>query len=125
MEKLVENENLPNATQHKNLLYDFYGGMLTKRQCDVFLLRHTEDNSLTEISDIMGITPQAVVESLRNTSGKLDRYEEILGLVAKHERQNTALSEIKHELENIEVKSCPPEILSLLMKTLKLIDDLI
>jgi hypothetical protein len=67
----------------KNLLFDFYGALLTEHQRVCFTLYHIDDNSLSEIGEEMNITPQAVSDMLKRTTGKLERYEEKLGLVQR------------------------------------------
>ncbi|MCL2603896.1 MAG: DNA-binding protein [Defluviitaleaceae bacterium] len=75
--------NLPMEQHFKNLLFDFYGALLTEHQRICFSLYHMEDNSLAEIGEELDITPQAVSDMLKRTTKKLERYEEKLGLVQR------------------------------------------
>ena len=47
-----------------SLLFDFYGDILSDRQKEIAALSFDEDLSLREISEITGITPQGVRDSL-------------------------------------------------------------
>ena len=66
-----------------SLLFDFYGDILTDRQREIAALSFDEDLSLREISEITGITPQGVRDSLRKCKAILTDMEEKLGLLAK------------------------------------------
>lgn len=77
-----------------SLLYDFYGGLLTKRQQQVMELYHEENLSLSEIADEFTISRQAVHDALKNAEKALDQYEDNLGLVAKFRRSSEAVKMI-------------------------------
>ena len=66
-----------------SLLYDFYGDILTPRQKEIAALSFDEDLSLREISEITGITPQGVRDSLNKCKNILTDMEEKLGLLAR------------------------------------------
>ncbi len=66
-----------------SLLFDIYGDILTERQKEIATLSFNEDLSLREISDITGITPQGVRDSLNKCKSILTDMEEKLGLLAK------------------------------------------
>ncbi|MBQ7475229.1 MAG: DNA-binding protein [Clostridia bacterium] len=75
----VKNMKLP-------ALLDTYGALITKRQYDVLDLYYNEDLSLSEISEITGISRQGVRDSVKKGEGELVRFEEALGLVGKRDR---------------------------------------
>ena len=66
-----------------SLLFDFYGEILTERQKEIASLSFDEDLSLREISEITGITPQGVRDSLNKCKTILTDMEEKLGLLAR------------------------------------------
>ena len=66
-----------------SLLFDFYGEILTERQKEVATLSFDEDLSLREISEITGITPQGVRDSLNKSKAILHDMEEKLGLLKR------------------------------------------
>jgi hypothetical protein len=84
--------------QHKNLLFDFYGGLLTDKQCDCFSMHYMDDFSLVEIGEQFGITPQAVADLLKRTNALLDKYEHKLGLVEKHNNQHILTQALQAQL---------------------------
>ena len=77
-----------------SLLFDFYGDILTERQKEIASLSFDEDLSLREISEVTGITPQGVRDSLNKSKKILIDMEEKLGLLSK-------FSENKHNTDYI------------------------
>lgn len=61
-------------------LLDFYGDILPERRRDILDLYYNDDLSLSEIAEQMGITRQAVRDSIKKTETELLFYEEKLGL---------------------------------------------
>lgn len=94
-------DSLSAAVQNKNLLFDFYGGLLTKKQSEYFVLHYMEDLSLSEISEQMNVTPQAVTDLLKRACAQLDTYEATLGLVQKYAAQSENLKQIYETLDKI------------------------
>jgi predicted DNA-binding protein YlxM (UPF0122 family) len=86
---------LPQTVQHKNLLFDFYGGLLTEKQRTFFTMHYMDDLSLTEIAEHNGVTPQAVADLLKRANGLLDGYENKMGLVGKLKTQREALGKLE------------------------------
>ncbi len=65
------------------LLLDYYGGMLTDKQKECFDMRYNQDLSLAEIGEILGVSRQAVCDSLSRTEALLRRMEENIGCVKR------------------------------------------
>ncbi len=61
-------------------LLDFYGDILPERRRDIMDLYYNDDLSLSQIAEQMGITRQAVRDSIKKTEIELFFYEEKLGL---------------------------------------------
>ncbi|MBQ4112094.1 MAG: YlxM family DNA-binding protein [Clostridia bacterium] len=61
-------------------LLDFYGDILPERRRDILDLYYNDDLSLSEIAEQMGITRQAVRDSIKKTEQELFFYEDKLGL---------------------------------------------
>ncbi|MBT9133901.1 MAG: hypothetical protein DDT37_00714 [Firmicutes bacterium] len=68
------------------LLLDFYGGLLTERQLLACRLYFAENLSLGEIASELGISRQAVHDTVRRAEAALLSYEEKLQLVARFEK---------------------------------------
>ena len=76
------------------LLFDHYGGMLTDKQRECFQLRYEQDLSLGEIAESMGVSRQAVNDSLTRTEALLRRMEENIGSVKRDMMIRSALREL-------------------------------
>ncbi|KUK82891.1 MAG: Uncharacterized protein XD97_0322 [Pelotomaculum thermopropionicum] len=66
-----------------NMLYDFYGRLLTERQKMFVELYYCQNLSLGEIADEFKVTRQAVYDTLKRAEQLLTGYEEKLGLALK------------------------------------------
>ena len=82
----------------ESLLYDFYGGLLSKRQGQIVEM-YTQDNlSLGEISEELDISRQAVHDALNKGRRSLEQYEDKLGLVSRFLRTEKAISDIDQRI---------------------------
>lgn len=82
-----------------NLLLDFYGQLLTERQLNACRLYYEENHSLGEIAAELGISRQAVHDTLRRAIASLEGYEERLGLVGRFSEQQQELRRLKELLQ--------------------------
>jgi predicted DNA-binding protein YlxM (UPF0122 family) len=71
-------------TMRVNLLYDFYGDLLTEKQRRIVEMYYVEDLSLSEIAEQVDASRQAVYDVLRRAVQQLEDYESKLQLVARH-----------------------------------------
>ncbi|HHT06679.1 MAG TPA: YlxM family DNA-binding protein [Hydrogenispora sp.] len=83
------------------LLYDFYGGLLTKKQQRVFGLYYLENLSLAEIAEEVGTTRQAVHDLLQRTEKLLTGWEGKLGLVDRYLQELDAVQGVKQAVRNL------------------------
>ena len=86
--------DLPAMLQQNNLMFDFYAGLLTPRQKEIFSMHYMEDMSMTEIAEAVGTSPQAVLDILKRTKNKLKKFEAQLGLVKKYLLQRKVVAEV-------------------------------
>mgnify|MGYP003179203509 FL=1 len=84
MERIVE----------QNLLYDFYGELLTAHQKEIYGEHILNDMTATEIAAEFGITRQAVHDMIRRCDKILADYEARLQLVAKFLTAKEKIKEI-------------------------------
>lgn len=85
---------------HKiNLLYDFYGSLLTERQQNFIELYYGDDLSLGEIAEQFDVTRQAVHDTLKRAEQTLGTYEEKLGLVDKFSEEYRSIEEALHLIQ--------------------------
>jgi len=84
--------------QNNILLFDFYGALLKDNQREVFILHAIEDCSLAETAREMNATPQAIANTFKRALEQLNKYEEVLGLVAKFHTQKETFAEVNSML---------------------------
>ena len=76
-------------------LLQIYGKLLTEKQQEVVGLYYDYDLSLAEISENLGISRQAVLDSLRNACDSLSNYEEKLNILAKNQYLSAEIEKIR------------------------------
>jgi predicted DNA-binding protein YlxM (UPF0122 family) len=85
-----------------SMLYDFYGQLLTEKQQEIIQLYYSDDLSLGEISEQLGVSRQAVYDTIKRTEKILFEYEEKLGIVNRFTSNNRNIEEILKIVEGIE-----------------------
>lgn len=80
----------------------FYGGMLTEKQRRILTLHCEEDLSLGEIAEEIGISRQAVHETLTRASARLTEMEASLGAAERYRRMESGLEEALEALKQSE-----------------------
>lgn len=85
-----------------NMLFDFYGVLLTERQKDFMNLYYCQNLSLGEIAAEFNVTRQAVYDTLKRAEQILSQYEEKLGLVKKTTAERNKLAAAAAMLEEFE-----------------------
>lgn len=75
-----------NETVYLNILYDYYGELLTDKQKNFFEDYYFENLTLQEIADMNGISKNAVHKTLIAIEEKLKYYEEKLCFYQKTEK---------------------------------------
>lgn len=83
------------------LLFDFYGQLLTKKQMQIIDMYYSNDFSLSEISEQIGISRQGVYDTLKRAEKTLNNYEKKLGLVGRFLQQKENINNIENMLDNI------------------------
>lgn len=84
-----------------NLLVDFYGALLTDHQREVWHLYFSEDWSLAEIGQLLGVSRAAVADVVDRTEGILAQYEAKLGLIAGAEIRQHKLLRLVREISRM------------------------
>lgn len=83
---------------HMSALFDFYGPLLTDKQRRCLQMHLFEDFSLSEISQELGISRQAVYDMLRRSEQLMQQYEDRLHLVARAQEQQLLLERLRTDL---------------------------
>ena len=81
------------------MLADFYGNLLTEKQRMIFRNYWEQDCSLFEISEELGITRQAVHDSLNKAELILLDVEDKCGFVKKYHENKQLLKELYDNLD--------------------------
>lgn len=75
-------------------LFDIYRSLLTDKQRACLSLYFYDDLSLSEISEELGVSRQAVHDLLKRVEQILERYELALGVLAQEEALHQKLHEV-------------------------------
>ncbi|HZK23939.1 MAG TPA: YlxM family DNA-binding protein [Oscillospiraceae bacterium] len=90
-------------TTRVNLLYDFYGNLLTKKQRAYLELYYQDDLSLAEIADNEGISRQGVHDLVKRAVRSLENAEKRLGLLVRFTAQEKELQRLREILTKSEM----------------------
>lgn len=108
-----------------NLLYDFYGNLLSERQNDVMRLYHVENFTLSEIAEEFKISRQGVHDALKNAEKSLYQYEEKLGLLSRFLETEAVIRLVDKNIEQlIRERSDDNKLIDHLLIIKNAIDDL-
>ena len=77
----------------------FYGGLLTEKQRRVLSLHCEEDLSLGEIAADVGISRQAVHETITRAASRLNEMEASLGVASRFRRMEAGLEDALSSLK--------------------------
>ena len=98
----------------KNLLYDFYGELLTEHQRCVYEDAVFNDCSLSELAEEYNISRQGVHDLLKRCDKILEDYENKLGLVAKFKLLSNKAKKIEELAKDDEIKRIAREMIEAL-----------
>ena len=103
-------------------LFDCYGNLLTEKQKILFNYYFNDDLSLAEISDLMGISRQAVHNSISRCEDILENYEASLGIFARANSMESILDKAIKTIEgSLETNKWSEKEYSTLLAQLKTI----
>ena len=103
-----------------SLLLDYYGSFLTKRQCELMRMSADDDMSLSEIAEQVGVSRQAVRDSLSKASEQLASMETSLGLMARDMKLRGVISKLERAREK-----AASETLALIDESIGVIESVI
>ena len=98
----------------KNLLYDFYGELLTEHQRLIYEDAVYNDCSLSELAEAYSISRQGVHDLLKRCDRILEDYEEKLGLVERFRKLRKIAGNIMEITEDEEVKKLAQGMMDIL-----------
>lgn len=82
-------------TNRINMLFDFYQSLLTAKQKEYMEMYYLEDYSLSEISQVSGVSRQAVYDNIKRTEQILEDYEAKLRLYEKFQKRQMLMERIE------------------------------
>jgi predicted DNA-binding protein YlxM (UPF0122 family) len=83
------------------VLLDFYGELLTDKQKTIMEYYYNDDYTLTEISEILNISRQAIYDTVKRTNELLNVYENKLHLASDYYDKENKIDIIEEELKQI------------------------
>lgn len=86
-------------TIQMNILFSFYGALLTDKQATYMAEYYEEDYTLAEIAANHDVSRQAIYDSIKRTELALHDYEDKLQLVAEFNKRNKAMRLIQEYIE--------------------------
>ena len=87
--------------KNMSLLLDFYGDTLSEKQRETMELFYNDDLSLSEISEITGITRQGVRDRLLKSEQIITELENKLGLAEKLRHAETYVKKLACEAQKL------------------------
>ena len=95
----------------KNMLYDFYGELLTDRQKLIYEDAVYNDCSLSELANEYDMSRQGIHDLLKRCDRTLENYEEKLGLVRKFKKLKDIAGRIEKVSVDEEVRNLAKEMI--------------
>ncbi len=86
-------------TVRMNMLFSFYGALLTEKQAQYMSDYYEEDYTLAEIADNYDVSRQAIYDSIKRAEESLIDYEAKLHLLQEFEARQAVLEKIKAHIE--------------------------
>src|SRR5690554_5934105 len=87
-------ENLEKI-EYLNILYSYYGELLTDKQKEYYTNYYHQDLSLQEISEIFNVSRNAVHTQLKNVEKHLYHFEDKLKLVELNEKRKSIIEKLE------------------------------
>ena len=102
---------------NKSILYDLYGGMLSKNQQIVYEYHVIDDLSFTEIGEELKMSRQAAYDLFKNADKKLKEIDKKLELSMRFKDIEKLANEIKKEADgNKQIISLSNKIIKKILK---------
>lgn len=110
----MKNEDKTSINIKVSLLLDFYGQLLTEKSLEIMELYYNEDISFSEISENLGITRQAVHDTVKRSVLVLENYESKLSLVQRFISREKIIKEALSELEKGQTERAKNKLIDLI-----------
>jgi len=97
-----------------SMLLDFYGQLLTGKALEIMELYYNEDISFSEISENLGITRQAVHDTVKRSVAALENYESKLMLVNIFLTREKNIMDALKDIENKRIDKAKEKLIKLI-----------
>ena len=87
------------------VLLDYYGSLLSETQYDIADMYYNKDLSLSEISEIIGITRQGIHDNVKRTEVLLLEFENKLNMRHTYEKVRSLACDILNILNDLPVEN--------------------
>lgn len=94
-------------SMHISHLFDYYGKLLSERQRDIINLYYNDDLSLSEISELIGISRQGVRDAIKKSEVLLAAFEVKCEFASK---MDSVIEAADNLLERLDLFNSDPEI---------------
>lgn len=98
----MHGQNALEKTNRMNVLFDFYGPLLTEKQQTFLKCYFHDDYSLGEIAADFDISRQAVYEHLKRAEQALEDYEAKLRLAERHHQIQAGLDQLEKQIAELQ-----------------------
>lgn len=82
-------------------LLDFYAPMLTEKQREILSFYYNDDLSLSEISEIFGISRQGVMDIIRRGESQLNNFDSKLKLSSLYKEIDDVYNTLTNDKEDL------------------------
>ena len=103
----------------EQLLFDYYGDLLTPKQREILSYYFDSDYSLAEIAQILGISRQSVYDSIHRSLKALETYEDKLGMIDSDEKRRKDLKELERSVRALGKNDQTGRILKILKRMIE------
>ncbi len=86
-----------------NILFDYYGKMLTEKQQEAIKLYYYHDLSLAEIAEKLDISRQGVYDHLHRGEDILRDYESKIALVERYNKFKKKIDKLLGTIDELEI----------------------
>ncbi len=88
-------------------LLDVYGDLLKEKKREILEYYYNDDFSLSEISELTGISRQGVRDSIKKSESELENYENSLHLLEKIQKISGCVKHSKDLIETLKADHDP------------------
>ena len=110
--KSLTRDNMNEKFFELNMLFDYYGELLSDKQRETFKLYYLYDCSLNEIAETLSISKQGVSINLKRAEENLIKFESILKLLKTDRENKVVLENVKSEIDKVKSLTHDDEILN-------------